>query len=67
MKNCKPTKLILTVIATVMLGGPALARLITSLIPPMDAQTAGLLPISLAPTAPFFPLVTRGLLKGDRP
>jgi predicted Na+-dependent transporter len=66
MKNCKLTKLILTVIATVMLGGPALAWLITRLIPLMDAQKAGLLLISLAPTAPFFPLVTTGLLKGNR-
>ena len=66
MKNCKLSKLILMVIATVMLGGPALAWLITSLIPLMDAQTAGLLLISLAPTAPLFPLVTTGLLKGNR-
>jgi hypothetical protein len=65
MKNCKLTKLILMVIATVMLGGPALAWLITSLIPLMNAQTAGLLLISLAPPAPSFPLVTTGLLKGN--
>ena len=40
--------------------GPALAWLITRLIPLMEAHAAGLLPISLAPTAPFSPLVTTG-------
>jgi len=39
--------------------GPALAWLITRLIPMMEAHAAGLLLISLAPTAPFFPLMVR--------
>jgi BASS family bile acid:Na+ symporter len=37
--------------------GPALAWLITQLIPVTEAHAAGLLLISLAPTAPFFPLM----------
>ena len=39
--------------------GPALAWLITRLIPLTEAHAAGLLLISLAPTAPFFPLMVR--------
>ncbi len=39
--------------------GPALAWLIITLIPLMEAHAAGLLLISLAPTAPFFPLMVR--------
>ena len=39
--------------------GPALAWLITRLIPLMEAHANGLLLISLAPTAPFFPLMVR--------
>ena len=39
--------------------GPALAWLITRILPLMEAHAAGLLLISLAPTAPFFPLVVR--------
>ena len=39
--------------------GPALAWLIVRLIPLMEAHAAGLLLISLAPTAPFFPLMVR--------
>ena len=37
--------------------GPALAWLIIRIIPLMEAHAAGLLLISLAPTAPFFPLM----------
>ena len=37
--------------------GPALAWLIIKLLPLSEAQAAGLLLISLAPTAPFFPLM----------
>ncbi len=39
--------------------GPALAWLITRLLPLMEAHAVGLLLISLAPTAPFFPLMVR--------
>ncbi len=39
--------------------GPALAWLIIRYIPLLEAHAAGLLLISLAPTAPFFPLVVR--------
>ncbi len=44
--------------------GPALAWLIISIIPLSEAHAAGLLLISLAPTAPFFPLLVR-LARGD--
>lgn len=37
--------------------GPALAWLITRLLPLNEAHAAGLLLVSLAPTAPFFPLM----------
>lgn len=39
------------------LAGPALAYLITRTIPLAEGHAAGLLLISLAPTAPFFPLM----------
>ncbi len=39
--------------------GPALAWLIIRLLPLSEAHAAGLLLISLAPTAPFFPLMVR--------
>jgi len=39
--------------------GPALAWLITEILPLAEAHAAGLLLISLAPTAPFFPLMVR--------
>jgi BASS family bile acid:Na+ symporter len=39
--------------------GPALAWLIIRLIPLMEGHAAGLLLISLTPTAPFFPLMVR--------
>ena len=39
--------------------GPALAWLIISFIPLAEGHAAGLLLISLAPTAPFFPLMVR--------
>jgi BASS family bile acid:Na+ symporter len=39
--------------------GPALAWLITRVLPLSEAHAAGLLLISLAPTAPFFPLMVR--------
>jgi BASS family bile acid:Na+ symporter len=41
------------------LVGPALAYLITRVLPLAEAHAAGLLLISLAPTAPFFPLMVR--------
>ena len=40
-------------------AGPALAWLIIQIMPLMEAHAAGLLLISLAPTAPFFPLLVR--------
>ena len=39
--------------------GPALAWLIIMFIPLAEGHAAGLLLISLAPTAPFFPLMVR--------
>lgn len=39
--------------------GPALAYLLTRLLPLSDGHAAGLLLVSLAPTAPFFPLMVR--------
>ena len=39
--------------------GPALAWLIITIIPLTEGHAAGLLLISLAPTAPFFPLMVR--------
>ena len=39
--------------------GPALAWLITRIIPLGEGHAAGLLLVSLAPTAPFFPLMVR--------
>jgi BASS family bile acid:Na+ symporter len=39
--------------------GPALAWLITMVLPLAEAHAAGLLLISLAPTAPFFPMMVR--------
>lgn len=50
------------VVLTVAWGwivGPAMAYLITRVIPLAEAHAAGLLLISLAPTAPFFPLMVR--------
>jgi BASS family bile acid:Na+ symporter len=44
--------------------GPALAWLITKVLPLAEAHAAGLLLISLAPTAPFFPLMV-GRARGD--
>jgi BASS family bile acid:Na+ symporter len=39
--------------------GPALAWLIIRILPLMEAHAAGLMLISLAPTAPFFPIMVR--------
>ena len=39
--------------------GPALAWLIITIMPLTEGHAAGLLLISLAPTAPFFPLMVR--------
>jgi len=44
--------------------GPALAWLINSLLPLSDGHAAGLLLISLAPTAPFFPMMV-STARGD--
>lgn len=48
------------------LVGPALAWLITIFIPLQDAHAAGLMLVSLAPTAPFFPMMVRRAC-GDAP
>ena len=48
------------------LVGPALAWLIITIIPLQDAHAAGLMLLSLAPTAPFFPMVVRRA-RGDAP
>jgi len=41
------------------LVGPAIAWLIIAIIPLQEAHAAGLMLISLAPTAPFFPMMVR--------
>ncbi|MGA9271354.1 MAG: bile acid:sodium symporter [Lutimonas sp.] len=64
VKALKNPRFILLILVWGWIVGPAIAYGLTILIPLSEAHAAGLLLISLAPTAPFFPLmVTRA--RGD--
>jgi BASS family bile acid:Na+ symporter len=60
----KNYKFILLILVWGWVVGPAVALLLTRIIPLSEPHAAGLLLISLAPTAPFFPLMVRNA-KGD--
>ena len=55
----RSTRFIALTILWSWVAGPALAWLITRIIPMEEPQAAGLLLASMAPTAPFYPLVVR--------
>ena len=57
MKTLKSTRFILLTVGWGWVAGPALAYLITRVVPMGEPQAAGVLLASMAPTAPFFPLV----------
>lgn len=59
LKTLRSAHAIALVVLWGWVAGPALAWLITRIIPLMEAHAAGLLLISLAPTAPLFPLMVR--------
>ena len=59
LKTLRSAKIIALILVWGWVVGPALAWLITKVLPLMEAHAAGLLLISLAPTAPFFPLMVR--------
>lgn len=57
LKDLRSIRLIGLILLWGWVVGPALAWLINSLLPLREGHAAGLLLISLAPTAPFFPLM----------
>jgi len=57
IKALKNSRFILLIIVWGWVVGPAIAWLLTKVIPLSEPHAAGLLLISLAPTAPFFPLM----------
>ena len=59
LKTLRSARAIALILTWGWVVGPALAWLITTLIPLTKAHAAGLLLVSLAPTAPFFPLMVR--------
>ena len=59
LKTLQSARAIALILIWGWVAGPALAWLLTRLIPLTEAHAAGLLLISLAPTAPFFPLMVR--------
>lgn len=59
IRSIREPRVVLLILVWGWVVGPALAWLIIRLIPLMEAHAAGLLLISLAPTAPFFPLMVR--------
>jgi len=59
LKTLRSARAILLILFWGWVAGPALAWLIIKLIPLAEGHGAGLLLISLAPTAPFFPLMVR--------
>lgn len=63
-KALKNYKFILLILLWGWIVGPAVALLLTKVLPLSEPHAAGLLLISLAPTAPFFPLMVRNA-KGD--
>jgi len=58
-KTLRSARAIALILAWGWVVGPALAWLITRVIPLGEGHAAGLLLVSLAPTAPFFPLMVR--------
>jgi len=58
-KTLESARVIALILVWGWVVGPALAWLITRIIPLGEGHAAGLLLISLAPTAPFFPLMVR--------
>jgi BASS family bile acid:Na+ symporter len=64
LRDLRNAKAIALIFVWGWLVGPALAWLIAELLPLAEAHAAGLLLISLAPTAPFFPLMVR-MARGD--
>lgn len=60
----KNYKFILLILVWGWVVGPAVALLLTKIIPLSEPHAAGLMLISMAPTAPFFPLMVRNA-KGD--
>jgi BASS family bile acid:Na+ symporter len=65
LKNLRNVRAIGLVLLWGWVAGPALAWLIIRIMPLAEGHAAGLLLISLAPTAPFFPLMVRRA-RGDR-
>ncbi len=63
-KSLKNVKFVILILVWGWLVGPAVAFLVTKILPLSEPHVAGLLLISLAPTAPFFPLMVR-TAKGD--
>lgn len=59
VRTLRSSRFMMLTLAWGWVAGPALAYLITRLIPMTDSQAAGLLLASMAPTAPFYPLVVR--------
>jgi BASS family bile acid:Na+ symporter len=59
VKACRNPRFVLQILAWGWVAGPALAWLITRVIPLADGHAAGLLLLSLAPTAPYVPLMVR--------
>jgi BASS family bile acid:Na+ symporter len=57
LRTLRSARAIALILVWGWVAGPALAWLITKVLPLSDAHAAGLLLISLAPTAPFFPLM----------
>lgn len=53
----KSPRFVLLILAWGWIGGPALAYLLTKVLPLSEPHAAGLLLISMAPTAPFYPLM----------
>ena len=57
IKAIKNPRFVILIIVWGWIVGPAIAWLLTKVIPLSEPHAAGLLLISLAPTAPFFPLM----------
>lgn len=60
----KNAKFIILILVWGWIVGPAVALLLTRIIPLSEPHAAGLILISLAPTAPFFPMMVRNA-RGD--
>ncbi|MCX6244161.1 MAG: hypothetical protein NTU98_05590 [Bacteroidetes bacterium] len=59
IRTLRSTRFIVLTLAWGWVAGPALAWLITRIIPMQESQAAGFILASMAPTAPFYPLVVR--------